>query len=162
MPGAEQMRAAGSDSVMPRFRVNWKLSLATLPGVGAGLLTKLACPVCWPAYAGLLSSLGLGFLLETRYLLPITVLFLALALATLAFRARQRRGYRPFGLGLLASAAVLSASFVLHSDLTMYAGLAALIGASVWNSWPIDNSIDTEQCPSCAVVTATPASTAKE
>jgi hypothetical protein len=42
----------------------WKQSLMTIPGVGMSLVPKLACPSCWPAYAGLLSSVGLGFLMQ--------------------------------------------------------------------------------------------------
>ncbi len=37
----------------------WKHGLLALPGVGVSILPKLACPLCWPAYAGLLSSIGL-------------------------------------------------------------------------------------------------------
>ncbi len=33
-------------------------SLLTLPGVFASVLPNLACPACWPAYAGLLTSVG--------------------------------------------------------------------------------------------------------
>jgi hypothetical protein len=40
----------------------WKQNLLAVPGIGLSLLPKIACPACWPAYAGLLSSLGLGFL----------------------------------------------------------------------------------------------------
>jgi len=59
----------------------WKQSFMTIPGVGVSLLPKLACPFCWPAYAGLLSSVGLGFLISAKYLLPITAAFLVLAVA---------------------------------------------------------------------------------
>jgi hypothetical protein len=38
----------------------WKQNLVAAPGVGLSLLPKLACPACWPAYTGLLSSIGLG------------------------------------------------------------------------------------------------------
>ena len=59
------------------------------------LLPKLFCPLCWPLYAGIVSSVGLGFLIGTAYLLPITSAFLMLTLAVLGFLARQRRGYGP-------------------------------------------------------------------
>jgi len=71
----------------------WKQGLLALPGIGVSILPKLACQACWPAYAGLLSSVGLGFLISTAYLLPLTIAFLALALTALAFKARDRRGY---------------------------------------------------------------------
>jgi len=70
----------------------WKRGIAMLPGIGVSLLPKLACPMCWPAYAGLVSALGLGFVISTKYLLPLTVAFLAIAAAALSFRASRRHG----------------------------------------------------------------------
>jgi hypothetical protein len=70
----------------------WKQTLVALPGIGVALLPKLACPLCWPAYAGLLTSMGLGFLISSKYLLPFTAAFLVLALGALAFRAQWRHG----------------------------------------------------------------------
>lgn len=125
----------------------WKLNLAMLPGIGAAFLPKVACPACWPAYAGFLSSIGLGFLVSTAYLLPLTAVFLAIAVGALAFRARRRRGYRPFAFGVAASAVVLIGKFSFESDPAMYAGLALLITASVWNSWP--RKVAAITCPSC-------------
>ena len=78
----------------------WKQSLAVLPGIAVSLLPKLMCPMCGPAYAGLVSALGLGFLISTKYLLPLTVAFLAIAATVLGFRASRRHGYGPLWLGL--------------------------------------------------------------
>ena len=114
----------------------WKQSLLTVPGLGVSLLPKLACPFCWPAYAGLLSSVGLGFLISTKYLLPFTAAFLAIAVGALAFRAKSRRGYGPFVLGVLVAAGVLASKFYWESNPTMYAAVALLVIASVWNAWP--------------------------
>jgi hypothetical protein len=111
-------------------------SLAILPAVFFALLPKIACPACWPAYAGLLGSLGLGFLLDTSYLLPLTGIFLALATFALWYRAERRRGYRPFVLGLAGAAIVLFGKFVFASDAAMYGGLIVLVAASIWNGWP--------------------------
>ena len=119
-----------------------------LPGVGAAFLPKVACPACWPAYAGFLSSVGLGFLIDTTYLLPLTAAFLALAVGALAYRAKRRRGYLPFLVGVAAAAIVLVGKFTFESDPAMYAGLAILIGASVWNTWPRQRHVPT--CPACA------------
>ena len=41
----------------------------SIPGIGVALLPKLFCPLCWPLYAGIVSSVGLGFLIGTTYLL---------------------------------------------------------------------------------------------
>ena len=137
----------------------WKQNLLATPGIGLSLLPKIACPACWPSYAGLLSSIGLGFLIPNlAYLLPLTVVFLLIAVGTLAILARQRRGYVPFILGMIASGLILLGKFSLTSNPVLYVGLGLLILASVWNSWPI-----TSRCI-CAPATETlhPSGTLKE
>lgn len=115
----------------------WRRNLALLPGFGFALLPKLACPACWPAYAGILGSLGLGFLIGTKWLLPLTAVFLAVAVGALAYRARERRGLPPFALGIAAAGLVLAGKFAFDSDPAMYGGLALLVTASIWNTWPV-------------------------
>ena len=113
-----------------------KQGLLALPGAGVSLLPKLMCPACWPAYAALLSSVGLGFLISTTYLLTLTVLFLAVAVGSLAFRSSNRHGLGPFWAGLGAAAMILAGKFYLESPPATYAGVGLLIFASVWNTWP--------------------------
>ncbi len=116
--------------------MTWKSFGAVLPGVGASLLPKLTCPMCWPAYAGLLTSLGLGFLMSERYLFGVTTVFLIMSVGALAFRHRERRGIAPAVLGFIGAAVVLIGKFKFESMTAMYAGLSVLIAASLWNSWP--------------------------
>ncbi len=125
-----------------------KQGLLALPSVGFSMLPKLACPACWPAYAGLLSSVGLGFLMSTAYLLPLTAAFLFLAVAALVFRANKRRGYGPFVVGLVAGSAALLGKFAWESKLTMYSALGLLVVASLWNAWPLRDS-EAATCPEC-------------
>ena len=113
-----------------------KQALLALPGAGVSLLPKLMCPACWPAYAALLSSVGLGFLISTTYLLPLTALFLAVSAGSLAFRSSNRRGLGPFWVGLGAAATILGGKFYLESAPATYSGIGLLISASVWNTWP--------------------------
>ena len=75
-------------------------------------------------------------MMQTAYLLPLTVLALVLALAALGFRARRRRGYGPFVVGILAAFALVMGKFVIDSNVAVYGEVAALVGASLWNSWP--------------------------
>ena len=126
----------------------WKRSLAVLPGIGVSLLPKLMCPMCWPAYAGLVSALGLGFLISTKYLLPLTVAFLAITATALGFRASRRHGYGPLWLGLVAAAVILSGKFYFDAPQATYSGVGLLIAASVWNSWP-RRAATTPFCPGC-------------
>ncbi|HZW61684.1 MAG TPA: MerC family mercury resistance protein [Candidatus Babeliales bacterium] len=120
---------------------------ATLPSMIAALLPKIVCPLCWPLYAGLMSAVGISFVSYAKYLLPLTILFLIIALIGLGFRAKQRRGYKPFILGLLGSLFILMGKFYWDSDILLYAGLFLLISASIWNSWP--KHIKTPGCSSC-------------
>src|SRR5207249_9463683 len=100
-----------------------KRALAVLAGVGVSLLSKLTCPMCWPAYAALLTTFGLGFLISARYLFLVTAVFLLFSVAALAFRAKARRGYAPAVSGLVAAGTVLFGKFSLASRSAMYAGL---------------------------------------
>ncbi len=127
------------------MRRRWTQAVVAVPGVGVSLLPKLACPACWPAYAGLLSSVGLGFLIGARYLLPLTITFLLLALAAMALRARARHGYRPLLLGLVGSLVVVLGKFVWDSRPLLYGAVGLLIVASIWNTWPQR----TPSCPAC-------------
>lgn len=112
---------------------------ATIPSVGVALLPKLACPLCWPAYAAVASTLGLGFLVRAQYLFAITATFLLLALAALSFRAQLRHGYWPALLGLVSSIVILVGKFAIDSHVALYCGVGTLMGASVWNAWPKSN-----------------------
>ena len=107
-------------------------ALTAAPGIIIGL-----CPACWPAYTGLLASLGLGFLLQTSYLFAITVVSLAVALAGLGYRAGRRRGFGPLALGFVAVVFIVIGRFVAGDPLFAYLGIALLAGAAVWNAWPM-------------------------
>lgn len=130
----------------PHRAATFKHSLPTLPAVGVALLPKLTCPACWPAYAGLLSAMGFGFVNYTPYLLPLMAVFLVLTLAALAYRVRVRRGFGPVALGSVAAVIVLIGKFWLDSDTALYAGIALLVGASLWNAWP---KTALGSCPAC-------------
>jgi hypothetical protein len=166
VPSAETIAAAlrqtaAADVPAPRASGGLLAWLALIPAFAAAIVPNLACPACWPAYAGLLSSLGLGFLvpflMQTKYLLPLTMLALLVAITALGFRARRRRGYGPFLVGLLGAGLVVAGKFVLaESDPVVIGGLALLVGASVWNSWPKRTRSPT--CPSCVATGCFPPS----
>jgi hypothetical protein len=71
----------------PHQPTGWRGIVVMLPGVGIALLPKY--PACLPAYSAFLSSVGLGFMIDTVYLLPLTALLLMLAVKVLAFEARR-------------------------------------------------------------------------
>ena len=109
-------------------------------GMGAWLVPAGVCPMCWPAYAGAATSLGFGFTLSAGFLVPLAALLLALSLFALAYRAEKRRGYGPLVLGVVGALGVLSGKLLLSSELLSYVALAAVLGAAVWNVWPVKSA----------------------
>lgn len=91
--------------------------------------------------------MGLGFLMETVYLLPLTALALVLAVAALGLRARRRRGYGPFAVGLAAAILLVVGKFVIGSNVVVYGSIAALVTASLWNSWPTRSAAGVPAAP---------------
>src|SRR5260370_6403111 len=137
------MSHSGKPRPEERMSKKWRQSILAVPSIGVSVLPKLACPACWPAYAGLLTSIGLGFLISVRYLLPLTIAFLVLALAAMLFRARDRRGYGPFLLAVLAASSVLLGKFACASRPTVYGAIGLLVVASLLDTWP---RRDIERC----------------
>ncbi len=123
--------------------------VTTTLAIGAGMLPKLSCPACWPAYTAVLSSLGIGFVDYMPYMLPLTIAFLAPTLFLIGFRASHRNGYAPLILGIGASALILGGKFLLERDAIMFTGIALLVCASIWNSLPL-RAKGTRACLPCA------------
>lgn len=153
VPGVEMIVAAlehaTAREVAEPSAPGWKSSAAVLPAIGVAFLPKVVCPLCWPAYGAILSSAGLAFLMEDRWLLPISAVFLLAALAALAWRAHTRRGYAPLALGAGSAGAILFGKFVLDSTTTVYVGIATLVLACVWNAWP-RRAVE-PACPACPI-----------
>jgi len=124
----------------------WLASFAIVPAILSPLVPGLTCPACWPAYAGLLSSLGISFVDYTPYLLPLISVFLITALFTLYWRAPQRRGYWPLTLGAASSVMILIGKFYFANESLTYIGIALLVFATIWNVWPAKRS---GHCPAC-------------
>lgn len=119
------------------------------PGIGTAILAKAACPFCYPAIASLLTSLGLGFLFESKYMIFLTLIFLGIVLFGLAFKASSRRGYFPLLLGIISSVTILIGKFIYDTDYIFYLGIGGLLTSSIWNLIPKTN-LKKSSCPSCA------------
>ena len=138
---------SASPSAPPRTR--WQAVIASLPAVGAASLPKLTCPLCFPAYAAILSGLGLEFVDYTPYLLPLTVVFLVVAVFVLALQARRTGNAYPLLLGIAASALVLVGKFYFESDWTTTGGIILLVAAIFFGSSA--KSSPAVSCPACAI-----------
>ena len=108
-------------------------ALAASSGIGAWLVPAWGCPVCLSAFAGTMSALGLGFIATEAVLTPLTLALLGVALVALGFGARRRRHYGPLLLGSVSTTLLVGSKFWSEPSWLGYLGLAALLGASVWN-----------------------------
>lgn len=132
-PSVELLKTSLARAALAAAPSHWKRSLLAVPAIVLSVLPVGICPACLPLYAGVLSAVGLSFLLSSAYLLPLTALFLSVSVLTLAFRARARRGYGPFALGLVATTLILLGKFSLESNVLAYVGVGLLICTSLWN-----------------------------
>ena len=85
--------------------------------------------------------------MQTAYLLPLTVGSLVVAVGALGFRASVRHGFAPLMVGVGAGVALIVGRFILEMDWISYTAVAALIGASVWNAWPIKRATSASDVP---------------
>jgi len=140
----EQKQAANTERpVGPRRR--WSRALSVSAALLGALLVKLSCPACWSAYAALLGSVGVAGLSSMPFFLPLTLLSLVAVLISLGWRAARRRGYGPLLLGALGATVIVLGNFVYPAGSVQNSGVALLIGASIWNSWPRK----ARTCPTC-------------
>lgn len=121
--------------LLARPAQGWLRSLALLPAALLAILPHLTCPACWPAYAALLSSVGLGLLALDRILTPLLVGALAVGLASVAWSTRSHRQWGPFWATLVGSVGVAAGRLLWTVPALVYGGAAVLIGASLWNLW---------------------------
>ncbi len=116
-----------------RGRPAWLQTLIAVPTAVLPLLPSFSCPVCVAAYAGLLSSLGLGFLLTDRVQRPLILAFLIVSVAGVGWAARQHKKVGPFALVLLGSAGIVVGRLVWGVAPALYVGVVCLVVGTVWN-----------------------------
>ncbi len=116
-----------------RGRPAWLQTIIAIPAAVLPLLPSFSCPVCVAAYAGLLSALGLGFLLTDRVQRPLIVAFLIVSVASVGWAGRQYQSVGPSILVLLGSAAIIAGRLVWSVTPALYVGVVCLVAGTVWN-----------------------------
>lgn len=96
---------------------------------GAAFAAACCAGAGWALAA--LTAVGAGFLIHDAVLIPLFVLLLGLSLWLLFRSARAHRNLRPM---YLAGGGALAALIgVWTSTIVLFAGLAAMVGASLWD-----------------------------
>jgi hypothetical protein len=109
-------------------------------GEVSGMLARL-CRTPHDAWGGVAPG-------ETSLML-LTVGLLGMALISLAYRAKDRRGYEPLALGVVATSLILLEKWWLSAPWLLALGLALLVGASLLHAWP-RQAINLGACAACA------------
>ena len=107
-------------------------------GTIAGAVIAAACCLGVPVVLSAVAAVGLGFLIRDALLFPLFALMLGANLWLLRRSGRSHRNLAPFWMGAGAAALSLAGLLLLVSGGSaarwlIYAGLAALLTASVWD-----------------------------
>lgn len=104
------------------------------------LVSATGCASCFPALAGLGTSIGLGFLSQWEGLFITTLLpvFAGLALLVNALGWLRHRQWQRTALGMAGPVLVLAAVFLMlaygwPSGWLLYIGLALMFGGAIWD-----------------------------
>lgn len=91
--------------------------------------------------------MGLGFVMDTVVLLPVSILSLVLAVTALGYRARGRYGYGPLIVGIMAAVALILGKFVFDWSVLVFGAVVVLVVASIWNAWPTKSTASDSSPP---------------
>lgn len=89
-----------------------------------------ACCLGISAALSVLLAVGAGFLIHDAFLVPLFYALIALS-AWLTYRAARQRGLAPFWLA--AAGGLVAAAGLWMAAALVYAGLAAMVGGSIWD-----------------------------
>jgi len=104
--------------------------------VGAGLaaLLGVTCPLCWGPAAIFLSSIGLGFIINIKVILPLLFLFLFIAWWGM-YESYKNRHHEiaPFVVSIIAGLMIPLGRYFFGSLAMSNIGIGLFIGAALWN-----------------------------
>jgi len=104
------------------------------------------CPVCFLAYFGIFGVASASTAAYRVWLPPLTAVWLALTIGMLGFGRETGRKAGPVLLGVFAAIAIFAGRFSINDQRLVFAGLAALVIATIWRSWLRKPSTDCGQC----------------
>ena len=103
-------------------------------GAVGAFLAAAAAPCCFPLLAAVGATLGLGALQSWRGYMDYAIQgFVLISAVGSVFAFRQHRQAWPLGIGLMSAAAIFFAFYASYHVALIYAGMAGLAVASIWN-----------------------------
>ena len=135
--------------------MEWITRAADKAGVIGTVVSAAACPACFPALASLGAAMGLGIFAEYEGLFMTTLLplFAGIALVANALGWLRHRQWRRSVLGMLGPAIVLAALLLFPGQdwfaKLLYAGMACMVGVSLWDLFsPANKRCEVDGCAS--------------
>lgn len=113
----------------------WFRAALGVPGALLSLLPSANCPLCMAAYAGILSTLGLGFLFTERVLACLVPVFLVVGVASIAWTLPAHGRKAPLLIAVIASVLIVSGRLVWSAPTAVYLGAPLFLAAAGWNFW---------------------------
>jgi len=103
-------------------------------GVGISIVLAKFCPLCFPAIAGFLSSLGLGFLLKATALHWLLIIFLLFSILSLVWSYfKQHRRYIAMLIGVPSASFLYGSKYIFENSYFFYLGAVGLVIATFLN-----------------------------
>jgi mercuric ion transport protein len=102
-----------------------------------GAVFAALCCLGVPFVVAALAAVGMSFLRSDPILWPLMIVSIIVALAGMLGGRRHHQTLAPFGLGVLASSALIAGVIFVHgfpAKELIYAGSLGLIAASIWNA----------------------------
>jgi hypothetical protein len=111
--------------------------VASTGSIGS-ILAVILCPVCKPALAAMLGTLGLGFFAKAEVMQSALILFLAFSVGGFFFSyLKIHRNLAPFILSVGMSIALYLGRYFyfgqIENNILTYGGLTGLVMLSIWN-----------------------------
>lgn len=119
--------------------MEWIARMADKAGALGSIVSAAACPACFPALASLGAAAGLGIFsgYEGLFLTTLLPLFASVALVANAVGWYRHRQWHRGLMGMIGPAIVLAAMLLFVGQRwtaeLLYAGLALMIGVSLWD-----------------------------
>ena len=114
-------------------RSPWWRTFIVVPAAILPLLPSASCPVCLAAYAGVLSSFGLGFLFRDPVQRSLIIVFLSISVASVGWATRRHRNIGPITTAVSGSFAIVIGRVLGSVPWLVYFGVPCVVVAAVWN-----------------------------
>jgi len=111
---------------MKNFKIFSGTFLATTLG--------LTCPVCWPAAGAFLASVGLGFAVSLKVVIPLLVIFLIIAWWGMYVSYKTNHHHiAPLIVSIVGGVFIPAGRYLFGSLILTYIAIGVFVIATIWN-----------------------------